>query len=210
MKIELNNRIYPKEVSDKSLKDTLLYIEQEIRDSKEIMTELTIDGHSIDLAAFPDGINWDAFNKINLISIKSIKQSTAALIALKEGIDLLENLEEDFRDVAFNLNMRDDEGIYEHLASLLDRFIWIVNLIEGVAEPLYLDYKSIHLAGKAIDEFDETLTNLLKRMLSAQEEGEHEKIASIIEHELVPIVKDMNNLLPRLREQGLNNLKQIN
>jgi len=210
MKIELNNRIYPKEVSDKSLKDTLLYIEQEIRDSKEIMTELTIDGHSIDLAAFPDGINWDAFNKINLISIKSIKQSTAALIALKEGIDLLENLEEDFRDVAFNLNMRDDEGIYEHLASLLDRFIWIVNLIEGVAEPLYLDYKSILLAGKAIDEFDETLTNLLKRMLSAQEEGEHEKIASIIEHELVPIVKDMNNLLPRLREQGLNNLKQIN
>jgi hypothetical protein len=210
MKIEINNRIYPGDIGDKSLKNTLLFVEQELRDSKEIITELSIDGQNIDLSAFPDGVNWEAFNKAHLVSIKSLKQSTAALIALKEGIDLLENLEEDFKDIAFNFSMRDDEGVYEHLATLLDRFIWLMNLIEGVAEPLYIDYRSIQIAGKGVDEFDETLTTLLKRMLSAQEEGEHEKIASIIEMELVPIIAEMNTLLPKLREQGLSNLKQIN
>ena len=210
MKIEINNRIYPGDIRDKPLKDTLLFIEQELRDSKEIMIELNIDGQNIELSAFPDGINWDVFNTVNFISIKSLKQSTAALIALKEGIDLLGNLLEDFKDIAFNFSMRDDEGIYEHLATLLDCFIWLMNLIDGVAEPLYLDYKSIQLAGKGVDEFDETLTTLLKRMLAAQEEGEHEKIASIIELELIPIIEEMNILLPKLREQGLSNLKQIN
>ncbi|MBN1233649.1 MAG: hypothetical protein JXA60_09885 [Candidatus Coatesbacteria bacterium] len=210
IKIEVNNQLYKTETKNRNIKDLLIDIEKELIAQNEVISKLSIDGNEIELSVFPEGILWNNFNNVKYISIQSIKQSTAALNGLKEAIDISEILPKELEDITFALRMQTDKDIIDHLIYLIEKFIWLIRLIETAAAPLYLDYSESQVANYPLSELEDFFTEFMDRIFHAREENNDSKIADIIEMELIPITIELRDLLPKLREQGLNNLKQIN
>lgn len=210
IKIELNNQLYKTEIKNRSIKELLIDIEEELSNQNEVISNLSIDGKEIELSVFPEGILWNSFNDAKYISIQSIKQSTAALNGLKEAIEIAEMLPKELNDITFVLRMQTDKDIIDHLIYLIEKFIWLIRLIDSAASPLYLDYSEIQVENYPLSELEDFFTEFIERILHAREENNDSKIADIIEMELIPITIELKELLPKLREQGLNNLKQIN
>jgi len=95
----------------------------------------------------------------------------------------------------------DETEANEHYVEYLENLRLFVQMIAQCKEALHLDLSAIPFQKATVEDEVQKLSNMMDQMLKVQENEDWVMLADLLEYELIPLLKEWNEILPVLQEK---------
>ncbi len=165
-------------------------------DSSKLVVDVKVDGEQI----FKNGLNTDeiSLKKIKKVEVTTDNAKDISVRALREIKSELPGL----ADVMSNIATSFQEGKREYALNLFsemcDQWRQIIQFFDDLSRVLFIDYSSIDLGDKSIDQANEELLNHLVETKTAIEKDDLVTLSDLVEYELIPKVDEEINIVDKI------------
>ncbi len=193
MKIYLNGKVNEIKISSIStLSDVIVQIEKEIADS-QIITELKLNEKILGSDWYNNAKNIFLLDEDDLY-ITTQSSNFIATQALSSSKKSFETITDDFQKVADMFRFDNEIKANSYFAQCIENFQWFLKIISDSLSLLGKNLSEILLEDKNLEEKITELSSKLEEMIECQQDKDWILLADMIEYELLPLLKSLNQL----------------
>jgi hypothetical protein len=172
-------------------------------DGDRILQEVTINGQLYKEEVFGPAVNLQR-ESIQRLEVQTIASREVAMHFMSNSTAYLDTIIGSVERVSELFRVSDEQEANESYLQTLESLQLFLQVLQNVRESLGLDFSQAKVGAHTAAQRLERLSELVKEMLSSQEQEDWVLLADILQYDLAGELRAWRNLIPLLKEQILS------
>ncbi len=138
---------------------------------------------------------------IKTLEIDTMSAEEMASHFFNNGVKYLDLLIKGAEKISELFRIANETEANEHYAEYLENLRLFVQMVAESKEILHLDFSAISFQNATVEDQVQKLSGILNQMLQVQEDEDWVMLADLLKYELIPLLKEWNEILALLEEQ---------
>ena len=139
---------------------------------------------------------------IKTLEIDTMSAEEMARHFFRNGGKYLDLLIKGAEKISELFRIADETEANEHYSEYLENLQLFIQMVAESKEALNLNLSATPFQNATVEDEVQKLSNLMDQMLKVQENEDWVMLADLLEYELIPLLKEWNEILPVLQEKG--------
>ena len=203
MEVVLDGKLYGSQVAGANLQDILNDMASNAFDGDRILQEVTINGQPYEEKVFGPATNLQR-ESIQRLEVQTIASREVAMHFMSNSTAYLDTIIGSVERVSELFRVSDEQEANENYLQTLESLQLFLQVLQNVRESLALDFNQAKVGAHTASQRLDRLSDLVKEMLTAQEQEDWVLLADILQYDLAGELRAWRNLIPLLKEQTLS------